>query len=367
MVSNGKRVSLSLVAGICLAGLVGCTSRQPPLPQNRVNSTSSPALFAGSTVEGAATVPCVWNGTSRTDLQVPAGSNGLAMSPAIRVGGTIYTAGVVEPGSSGAFPCYWAGATCTPLTDGTVNGLGLAVAVSGSTVYTAGVVEIANHSHPCYWSGTTLTDLVVDPTQDGQATGITAAADGTVYTAGFYFSDWSGINIACIWNGSQRTDLPSGGHDAEAYAITSSGNTIYTAGSAKLDNPTMPCYWTGTGSSPTFLPVPNGATMGFATTIAVSDGAIYLGGFYNNGSFMIPCVWTATGTQSTRTDLAGDGVHSAWVKALSVSGATLSAAGAYSLDGTNTIPCVWTGTTRTDLSGAGTYSNVWNAQDMLGK
>ncbi|MDR3672956.1 MAG: hypothetical protein P4L36_19075 [Holophaga sp.] len=364
MGSNVKRLQRSLVAGICLAGLVGCTSRQPPLPVKQVNSASSPALFAGSSTNGGSTVPCVWSSTSRTDLPVPAGNYGIAVSPALSVGGTIYAAGMYRDSNNKPIPCYWAGATCTPLTDGNVQGLGVAVAVSGNTVYTAGMVEIDNNYHPCYWSGTTLVDLVGDLTEGGMVSGIAIAADGTVRSAGFYQSS-GGYEIACTWNGTQRTDLPSGNQDSEAYAMAFamalSGNTVYTAGTA---TPTMPCYWTGT-AGPTFLPVPTGAT-GYATAIAVSGGTVYLGGYYNNGSFKIPCVWTVTGAQSTRTDLAGDGVHSAEVRALSVSGTTVSAAGIYSLDGTHPIPCVWTGTTRTDLSVVATYGNVWSAMELLG-
>ena len=79
---------------------------------------------------------------------------------------------------------------------------------------------------------------------------------------------------------------------------------------------------------------------------------VYTAGSYNNGLRQIPCYWAGT----VRTDLAGDGTHSATAMCVYVSGGTVYTSGHYG-DGSKQIPCFWTGTTRTDLPGDGTHDS----------
>jgi len=378
--ANRRMQCLLAVAGIALGGLVGCSdcasskfannAEAAPAPGNAgtpaVPPASLPPSFAGMYYDGTTNFPCVWTGTgARTALQAPGATSGFAVSPvASAADGTLYVSGNYVAANGGRIPCYWVGTTCTPLTDGTVNSFALAAAVSGGTVYTAGILSApAPHdSAPCYWAGTTRVDLTGDIPREGNAAGIAVAADGTVHTAGSYINS-SGLSIACVWSGTARSDLGDGVAASTTLGIALSGTTVYTVGACVVDGTPIPCYWTGTTPTPTLLPLPVGGTQGFATCLVVAGGTVYTGGYYTLGPTQIACTWTGT----TRTDLTDDSVQTASVMALALSGTTLVAGGTYNVAGSASgdLPCTWTGTTRADLDTV--QGDVLSAMAMMAR
>gem|GEM_PF-1489462 len=166
-------------------------------------------------------------------------------------------------------------------------------------------------------------------------------SNGTVYTAGQYYSD--GYNsLPCYWTGTIRTNLP-GGIGAVANSIYVSGNTVYTAGRISGTGNDA-CYWTGT--TQTYLPNGSSYYEG-ANSIYVSGNTVYIAGWYCNSSYgyCTPCFWTGT----TRNDLlCSDGTANAIFVAngtVYIAGTNLTNFdyyGCYWINGIgNTLPCLF--------------------------
>ncbi len=312
------------------------TAVAPPVP-----------YFAGYYGDGALR-PCYWQGATRTSLSIPNTdvANAVAFSPVIFANTTVYAAGTYTVASTTRkIPCYWVGATRTDLSGGgTGNAYATGIAVNGDTVYTVGYYYDSNKNIPCFWTGTTRTDFDSSSFEGpwgGYATSV-AVYNGTVYTAGYYYNGTR--LIPCYWTGTTRTDLPGDGiHDAKVWSITVDNGIVYTAGNYYDGSKYVPCYWTET--SRTDLPG-DGTHDGRATSLFVSNGTVYTGGYYSNGNGNIACYWTET----TRTDLQGyTGSHDVRIRAITVSGDTVYAAGSSWISPNGPLGCSWAGTTRKDL------------------
>jgi hypothetical protein len=335
----------------------GATNGPITVAANGNSATSSDAFmllsFAGYYNDGTKDIPCYWTRTKRTDLAGDGINSAYAFSLAASSGGTVYVVGYYYDGAKEMeIPCYWAGTetgtTRTDLAgDDTNNAVAFSIAVSGSTVYIAGIYYDGTKAIPCYWTvtgtGTARTDL------DGGANDAIAfsiAVSGSmVYTVGAYYDGAKDIPCCWIATGSDitRTDLGVGVDEAIANSIAVSGDTAYIAGIYYDGTKDIPCYWTVAGNAVTRIDLGDGAHSAVADSIAVSGGEVYTAGFYVDGANAFPCYWTGT----SRTIVAN---YDAYVVSLAVSEGTVYTAGSYYIPAKDiSMPCYWTGTTSTNL------------------
>ncbi len=97
------------------------------------------------------------------------------------------------------------------------------------------------------------------------------------------------------------------------------------------------------------------------SAVTVSGVIVHAAGYWNDGTRDTACVWAA----GERIDLRGDGTHDASVLSVCVSGGLLYAGG-YWLNGTVSVPCYWRGGVRTDLpadDGSGRVTSVFLTGD----
>jgi hypothetical protein len=180
---------------------------------------------------------CYWKNGVRTDLAVPAGYEGSALSIAVS-GGDVYVAGAYTDNISGSRACYWKNGTRTDLP---VGGSAWSIAVSGGDVYIAGYYYDGSTETACYWKNGTRTDLAVPAGDEGFAESI-AVSGGDAYVAGRY-RDSSGIDTACYWKNGTRTDLAVPCSLSYAYSIAVSGGDVYVAGRYRDSSTWTACYW----------------------------------------------------------------------------------------------------------------------------
>ena len=267
---------------------------------------------AGSYASGVNNnVPCYWQGTARTDLYIPYGTRGGAVAIAV-AGGMVYTAGayqVIDPSnpydvSSSYQACYWQGTTKTDLSiPAGADSQTVAITAAGGTVYTAGYYNESGDSltKACYWQGSTKFDLEIPSDATYSTTTAISVANGTVYIAGHYTE--GGVTKACYWQNTTRTDLPfpAGAKSTSATAITVSDGTVYTAGSYFDESSAIQgCYWQG--QIVTELLLPAGAGYGNENTInaiAVAGGTAFIAGSYRGDIGVYVCYWRGT----TRIDI----------------------------------------------------------------
>jgi hypothetical protein len=113
-------------------------------------------------------------------------------------GSTVYTAGSYFVISVGYTSCYWQGTT-TRQNLSTSNSRAWDIALSGTDVYVAGYYSVSGKNAACYWlndgTGVEEKDLYKDTSYTAQALGIFLYR-GEVYTCGYYDE---GTQLACYW------------------------------------------------------------------------------------------------------------------------------------------------------------------------
>jgi hypothetical protein len=271
----------------------------------------------------------------------------------------VYTAGFSTVDNYATYKAYyWINQTRYELPTGdSASGDVLAIAVSGTNVYTAGYYLGGGNWKACYWKNQTRHEL---PTQGATGSASAIAVSGTdVYIAG---RDESRA-IACFWKNESRTEFEE---DSVAIGIAVSGADVYTAGSYGTSGNV--CYWKNT--TKTDLPAPPASTFKRVLAIAVSGADVYTFGYYNiyppavTAITTTYCYWKNTARTDLITRETGDG-GAYEVHHMAISGADVYAAGYYdSLIGNNYMTSskasYWKNGTRTELpSGTGTGSQAY--------
>jgi len=261
---------------------------------------------------GASGIACYWNGSEKTDLSVPGGTDRSFASAIVVENGIVYTAGFYDPDNNWhEKACYWKGTERIDLSAGIGSSMVNAITVVNGEVYTAGYYrdDSGGNFIPCYWRDTTRIDFSV-----GEGFSAITVENGTVYMAGSYEDTKNGVtrNRACYWNGTTRIALPgpdnsdpyssiTGNGASSASVITVENGVVYTAGIYN-DNGTMRvCYWVDTDRVDIDTPAEHG--MLEISAITVVDGEVYIAGYYQDREnfTMRACYWKGT----ERIDLPG--------------------------------------------------------------
>jgi hypothetical protein len=242
------------------------------------------------------------------------------------------------------------GNTATSSTDFTVT------VIAGEVPTVAGFYNDGGNDMPCYWTGgTDITPIInADVTRDAYAYSPAVTYNGTVYTAGYYYTYISQYYYgyrACYWEGQTRIDLTTldDSIDARAYAIAVDGGTVYVAGFYNDGTKEIPCYWTRpAGGSLTRTTLSGDSVLSYkyarAMTITVDGGTVYVAGFYydSTAGHETACYWRG----NTRQELTfPDGTWDSYANSITVSNGTVYIAGQYYLNATNynrNIGCYWT-------------------------
>lgn len=120
---------------------------------------------------------------------------------------------------------------------------------------------------------------------------VTSSA-GSVYVGGYYDDKDAKINRACFWKDKQPTTLevPKGADDSSVKAICVENGTVYSAGYCWSNERKMPIYWTN--EKYTELPIPSDATEAEVTGIAAVSGTAYVSGiYYDKDNHAHACYW----------------------------------------------------------------------------
>lgn len=350
-------------------------------------------FFAGLYNDGTKNIPCIWTigdeETTLTALPIPEGDNygGVAVSPTVTSGNTVYAAGYWSDGENG-HPCYWTvngeetNRIDLPYAPGADDGYAVSIAVSGDTVYV--LVSYNNEGvGPCYWTVTgeekTRVDLPLLEGADKFNVMSIAVSGNKVYAVGYYYvkeDDEDENETPCYWTVTDGVpsdpiplNLPTlldiSFNQGMALAATTSGNTVYISGYGgfKLftEKIQYPCYWTvsnGEPSEPILLEMPGGNLLGAAVagSIVVSGGTVYTAGYFASEGDVMPCYWT--GASATTLPTMG-GVQATFASPIVVSGGAVYAAGFYYGD---EVVRGWywkeNDTTITKLEGDGTHDTA---------
>lgn len=120
---------------------------------------------------------------------------------------------------------------------------------------------------------------------------VTSSA-GSVYVGGYYDDKDARINRACFWRDKLPTTLevPKGADDSSVKAICVENGTVYSAGYCWSNERKMPIYWTN--EKCTELPIPSDATEAEVTGIAAAAGTVYVSGiYYDKDNHAHACYW----------------------------------------------------------------------------
>ena len=307
--------------------------------------SGSSVYVAGQYWDGNAWSSCYW----QNGIMVP--TDGTVALAIYVDSGIVYTSGITSAGGA-----FWTGTVRTDLpAAGSSRAETIWVTPGGSNVYTGGSWYSGSHWQACLWNGTDRTDLPV-------SVGVTdSLIHSFSYTpTGAYFAgqrlDSAGW-ISCYWNWSgltPQTDLPGG--VGSSYSIFDSGGTIYNAGEFYNGKAWIPTLWTGT--TPATLPAfgAYGKYSASANGVWVNAGTTYVGGDYYDGANWNPCTWTNGSGPVTLPGASSDSL----VNSVYFDGTTLYAAGYY-WDGAEYVACYWQGSTKIDLRGMGKAQGINSA------
>jgi LruC domain-containing protein len=263
---------------------------------NSVFVVGNTVYVAGYINDGSNDVAGYWkdDGTSVSWNPVHPTSN--ARANAVYVdGGTVYVAGYYHNGTNNA-AAYWTddgvSVTPNPLYD-SVNAGEKAEAtdilVSSGVVYVSGFYHSGTKDVACYWQGSTKFD--VESVENSRAYAI-ALSGSTVYTAGSYFVSGVGYT-SCYWQGTAtRQDLNSS--NSRAWDIALDGTDVYVAGYyTVVPGKYAACYWLNDGTGLVDL-YNNTSYTAEALGIFLYGGEVYACGYYNEGT-QLACYWKNTG------------------------------------------------------------------------
>ena len=312
-------------------------------------------------------------------------------------GSDLYFAGY----TSGNVACYWKNGSRIDLPPfGKYRSIATSIAASDSRVFVAGWFQdewlpwSMSGQNACLWSGTDALGLAKDPAfMAAEAAAIVIVGDGAL-VAGRCFDAGQHVyyrSAPCVWNGSERTDLPqSTGSAFEAIRLASRDGRLCVVGASRIGGDVA--YWidgelaltasTGiqvkdalfdgdrilaagsyTAMETGYLEAPcyavdgsitplarQGFEQGGVTAIAMRGATPIFSGNLFDGSGFRAFLWIG----SSRIELERRGAADAWVNDVAVLGDAIVAVG-YFRDGEGQFPCYWIGAKRFALSrfGAG--------------
>jgi hypothetical protein len=326
--------------------------------------SASPAVctVSGTMVTFETAGTCTINASSSGNSTYAASqaTQSFTVNPAIGPNTTIYVVGygissTSTPGDYLNLAAMWrltsgnpvATATLLPTPGGMTNAQAVAIALSGSDIYVAGIASNATNQAAVYWlnNGPAIT---LPSSMTLSQTNAIAVSGGNVYIVGSEENS-AGTARAVLWVNGTHTLLPppSGKTYAGASAIAISGGNVYVAGIAfNTDEDETAALWVN--GVPSILPPPSGLTGDyFANGLAVAGGNVYVSGttipnsggttalFWQNGgaamTLPIPSGDTAQGYGAEAVAVSGSDVY---VAGGGVSGATGNSTAAYWLNGT---------------------------------
>jgi hypothetical protein len=331
-------------------------------------------VFAGSYDSSSTSTPCYWEGTLKTDLNLPAGGTGhsaYAYSPVTSTLSQIYTPGTWSDGTH-AHACYWKGAEVNTLTDGgDADTYATSITVSGTDVYVGGYYNTSSAPTvyiPCYWkNGGAPQPLKHSDGYTARVTGIGVTSASLVVCSGYY-TNGTGDTVACYWNNTDtRHDLNLSDNvtvapKAMAYGIVVANNDLWIVGHYTSDGKTVPCCWKGTKAYPLSLPTGAGNADVYAISTKGSDasGYLYCAGYYHDGTKNVPIYWGINNIENTTPTLDGykynmsaPNNYDARAYAIFSSGDDLWIGGNYlnTASGSSvSVPCYWKDGGRTNLT-----------------
>ena len=271
---------------------------------NPASSTSASTLqvTVGAAV-AAGTYPFTLKGSSTGVADAS-----LAGSLVVTAGATgatdVYIAGYV--GTGNLIAGYWKNGVAVALTDGSVDAVAYAVAVSGSDIYVVGY-----------------------------------ETDGDVYISSTLVP--SRYKVAKLWKNGVATRLTDGKHHADARALVLSGADIYIAGREGTTNypvggvngfSAAKVWKNGVGTALSGL-----TGYGLASALTVVDGDVYVAGYQQIGNSFVAATYWKNGAAYPLTN----GASSAGALGIAVAGGTVYVAGYEEpLGGGNEIAKLWT-------------------------
>lgn len=225
-----------------------------PLPDGSTYSERPSFAVSGSDVHTAAGIlvagsyrATYWKNSVITSLH-PDGATGSFASAIAVSGGNVYIGGFYYNPSihTVSTPCYWADGKLTELDfPAGANGLYIEdIAAADGKVYTVGNYRFSGKSVYCYWINAARHELTAPAgSQYFFATSIAAAGDN-VYVAGSY-SDSNDTTSACLWTNGTPAALPVPANTfySETRYITVHDGKVWMAGYYWKEDGFYTCYW----------------------------------------------------------------------------------------------------------------------------
>lgn len=170
------------------------------------------------------------------------------------------------------------------VTEGTLNVAGRIHLEISALNYSADLAACGTPGSPHHLSTPIVSDF-------SDALCVTSSA-GSVYVGGYYYDKDAEISRACFWRDKQPTTLevPKGADESLVKAICVENGTVYSAGYCWSNKRNMPIYWTN--EKYTELPIPSDATEADVTGIAAVSGTTYVSGIYYDKDYQAhACYW----------------------------------------------------------------------------
>lgn len=217
---------------------------------------------------------------------------GVANSIAVDDGGNVYVAGYkADYALLTPYATYWKNGTSPIVLTKESEGVGVAygITIYNGVPYTCGRAGYFAK----YWVGGYggYAYSLTNGNNAAQATSI-AVSNSTVYTAG-YEENSAGKKVARYWKNLTSYSLTDGTRDAEANSIFVDGNDVYVAGyEINSEGIAVAKYW----KNGTEITLGNGSQGSIAWSITVIDGNVFVGGQQYSGiSIKVDAVYWKNG------------------------------------------------------------------------
>ncbi len=231
--------------------------------------------------------------------------------------GKVYIAGTYHPGpGTKRIACYWVDGILQPdLSDGSVSASATSIFVSEGKVYIAGFqYDFDDPTMRGFYWVDGVQYVIGDYCQPWSI----AVSGGTVYTAGLFGPPGPNNDKGSYWTNSTRNELQGiPKHSVIANSIYVSEGKVYVAGRlSDGDHWTAACYWVDGVRQPDVLSRQHPEiVLPVANSIYVSDGVVYIAGQYSDvsiGGGYYAYVWT----NGVKTDLPNP--NSSYAEAYSI-------------------------------------------------
>jgi len=210
----------------------------------------------GNYLSGTKWIACYWRNGARTDVVPSASVRDRSSATGIAISGSnIYIGGFYNNTSGNAIPFYYSVSAGTktdlqyPYGVSSVQYADVqAIAVSGATVYLAGVYERNDLLQGCVWtsSGSSY-NLTHDAGVYLEVSSIVVSGVYAYVNGYMEGGSWDG---AIYWRGSTLVDLQNKG-SSNCYGIFLNGSDVYIGGACYDGTSIYPCFWRGTTSQTT--------------------------------------------------------------------------------------------------------------------